>query len=279
MWTIRCLYELDSWQDASFITLTYDNEHLPSDFSLHPEHLQQFWKSLRQRLDRPIKYYACGEYGDKKALPYKHGRPHYHAIVYGLDSYNKEDRQAVQDVWHRSDTWMISEMPDGTTDKGKGMLPVCREDIAYTCGYVQKKLNGDLATDIYGDKVRPFSRCSRGIGLEFAQKNSERLKKNGFTYLNGQKIAVPRYFRDKLEIEQREMIKTTNLDPEVCEQNANYLWTLFERDQKAKGIWYPDNATMTMTRFERWLNDFEFSLARRVEKDYQRRKNLTSRYL
>lgn len=278
MWTIRCLYELDNWDSASFITLTYDNEHLPEDFSLHPEHLTQFWKNVRQAIPgRKIKYYACGEYGEKvdSLRPWiKHGRPHMHAIVYGLDSYNDDDRDLVYRCWSKCEQFMFDK-----NRKQNGMLPVCREDIAYTCGYVQKKLNGELGSEIYGDRKAPFSRVSHGIGLDFALKNQERLINNGFTYLNGKKIAVPRYFREKLGMSQREYLNNNNLELETVEHNAAYLWNLFETDQRKKGIWNPDNLTMTSYRFERWLSDFEFSLAKRVERDYLQKKHLTSRYI
>lgn len=71
-WTFRLLLEQKNWDKASFITLTYDDDHLPSDASLHPEDLTLFWKRLRKNLDgRKIKYFACGEYGDATQ------RPHY----------------------------------------------------------------------------------------------------------------------------------------------------------------------------------------------------------
>lgn len=70
-WSFRLNCEAYYWKDACFLTLTYDNEHLPSDNSLHKEDLQKFFKRLRKDIDYPIKYYACGEYGDR----FK--RPHY----------------------------------------------------------------------------------------------------------------------------------------------------------------------------------------------------------
>ena len=75
-WTVRLLHESEFWEDTIFVTLTYDDEHLPSDRSLVPRDLTLFFKRLRKDLgDRKIKYYACGEYGDT------FGRPHYHAII------------------------------------------------------------------------------------------------------------------------------------------------------------------------------------------------------
>jgi len=80
-WAVRITHEAQQWEENSFLTLTYADEHLPLHNSLNYEHLQKFWDLLRSRnrragKDSP-KYYAVGEYGDKSQ------RPHYHACVFG----------------------------------------------------------------------------------------------------------------------------------------------------------------------------------------------------
>ena len=80
MWSIRIMHELKDWQCASFVTLTYDDKHLPKDNSLDKRDLQLFFKRLRENLKgHKIKYFACGEYGEQ------YGRPHYHIIIFGID--------------------------------------------------------------------------------------------------------------------------------------------------------------------------------------------------
>lgn len=86
-WVNRMRYELMSCDIASFLTLTYDDAHKP--LHLLKEDLQRFFKRLRQaRRDYGVKsdfrYFACGEYGNK------HLRPHYHAIIFGLDFLSSE---------------------------------------------------------------------------------------------------------------------------------------------------------------------------------------------
>lgn len=274
-WTIRCLYELSEWDSASFITLTYDEEHLPDDYGLHPEHLRDFWKRLRFNMQqeylekKKIKYYACGEYGDK------FGRPHYHAIVYGLDSYSDKDRKILTDSWSLCDPYMFDK-----NKKQNGMLPVCREDIAYVCGYVQKKLSGDLAKEKYGDRLPPFSRCSQGLGLDFAIKNQERLINNGFTYLNRQKIGIPKYFREKLGITQEELSKNMPQKSLInYEKESKALFKAFEEEMKRKNTWYPDNLKMMSIRFENWVDNFNFSLSKMIERDYMQKKSIKTRYI
>lgn len=273
-WTIRCLYELSQWKAASFITLTYDDMHLPKDYGLHPEDLRDFWKRLRFNIQneyqekKKIKYFACGEYGDS------FGRPHYHAIVYGLDSYSELDRKILTQSWSLCDPYMFDK-----NRKHNGMLEVCREDIAYVCGYVQKKLSGSLAEEKYQGRQAPFSRCSQGLGLDFALANEERLKDNGFTYLGKQKIAIPRYLREKLDISQKELINS-DLALKLDEKHLKAVSEQFEKDMKARGTWYPENLTMMSIRFERWYDDCQFALSRQIERDYLQRKKITSqRYI
>ena len=76
----------------TFITLTYDNEHLPKDESIDKDELQRFFKRLRKNYPpKTIKYFACGEYGDKKK------RAHYHAIIFGVGN-NHEDKNYTRNL-------------------------------------------------------------------------------------------------------------------------------------------------------------------------------------
>ena len=51
-----------------FVTLTYDDKHLPFDFKLKKSDVSLFIKKLRHYFERKdksvkIKYFVCGEYG------------------------------------------------------------------------------------------------------------------------------------------------------------------------------------------------------------------------
>ena len=118
-WKLRLLYELSNWDKAMFLTLTYSDEHLPDDLSIHKKELSSFFKRLRSELDYDgkgkIKFYACGEYGEKGGLV-KAGqhagkfikRPHYHAIVFGLSPYSEEDKDYIINAWqHRCEDWQF----------------------------------------------------------------------------------------------------------------------------------------------------------------------------
>lgn len=74
-WATRCCLELEGTDGPSwFVTLTMDDEHLgPLDKAF----IQRFLKRLRHRFG-PFRYLLSAEYGEKT------GRPHYHAIFFGL---------------------------------------------------------------------------------------------------------------------------------------------------------------------------------------------------
>ena len=92
-WASRIIHEMVYYEDTMFLTLTYNDDNLPSDVGLHKDDLQRFFKRLRKALDtKKIRYFACGEYGDTTS------RPHYHAIIFGL-GLNEIDKKYVNDAW------------------------------------------------------------------------------------------------------------------------------------------------------------------------------------
>ena len=83
-WAIRCMHEASLYEDNCFITLTYDQDHLPHDRSLNKSHFQKFMKRLRKRFGGGIRFYHCGEYGERTR------RPHYHACIFNFDFSDKK---------------------------------------------------------------------------------------------------------------------------------------------------------------------------------------------
>ena len=179
-WAVRLLHESEFWDEFCFVTLTYDDEHLPSNGSLVPRDLTLFFKRLRKDLGEwKIKYFACGEYGDR------FGRPHYHAIIFGLGTY---DVDLICDNWSK-----------GYVKVGTLTYKSCR----YVAGYVQKKLYGEAAK-FYEDNglVPPFSRCSKGIGAAYVEKYWNKLYSMAHVTVNGVPMALPRYYTKKLDFDK-----------------------------------------------------------------------------
>ena len=67
-WATRCMLEA-SESESYFVTLTFDESHLPEDGSIRKIHLQKFMKDLRNHWKRKynedgIRFYGVGEYGN-----------------------------------------------------------------------------------------------------------------------------------------------------------------------------------------------------------------------
>lgn len=188
-WTHRMYWEADYFSDVSFITLTYADEFLPIDGSLDKRELQLFFKRLRKSLvGRKLKYFACGEYGER------YGRPHYHAVVFGLAV---AEAQVVLESW------------------GKGQVEVTAFKLArarYVAGYLLKEVDSRVDLNF---KVPPFALMSKRIGKRFAMANAVRILTDGKLTVNGQPVALPRYFRKLLDVDlatnpaMREMLEET----------------------------------------------------------------------
>lgn len=76
-WAFRCIFEASQYVENYFVTLTYDDAHLPADRSRHVYDLQLFFKRLR-RAGMDFRYFACGELGETT------GRRHCHVLFFGL---------------------------------------------------------------------------------------------------------------------------------------------------------------------------------------------------
>jgi hypothetical protein len=115
--------------NGCFVTLTYDDDHLPADGSLHVEHFQKFCKRLRNHLG-PFRFLHCGEYGEQN------GRPHYHALLFGLDFH--EDREVFTQKGDQI-TWLSTTLSSIWSFGFTTLSPLTFATASYTAGYVVKK--------------------------------------------------------------------------------------------------------------------------------------------
>lgn len=182
-WALRLLHESEFWYEKSFITLTYDDDHIPENNSLKKEHLQLFLKRLRKNLgNRRIKYYACGEYGEQTQ------RPHYHLILFGV-GVNKDDITTVMRSWKYAD-WRVPSIR-------KNSFGLCEADsIRYVCQYIDKKFTGEQGKEEYEEKHREpvFKIQSNGIGRNYISKYKEKIIDDGFIRIDGHRRSLPRYY-------------------------------------------------------------------------------------
>lgn len=175
-WANRMCVELDDNPRAIFLTLTYNNDHLPRTESgvptLDKRDLQLFWKRLRKSFPCVrIRYYVAGEYGPKTL------RPHYHAIVYGLALSDFPDLYCRG---HNLLNQLYYSSPRLADIWGNGyilMSEVSYKTCAYVARYVLKKHYGtDMS--VLGDAIQEFSLCSRRPGIGMLHANDYVLSGN-----------------------------------------------------------------------------------------------------
>ncbi len=204
-WAVRMMLERMYHPRSYFITLTYDEDNLPTVPYPDPDtgeikdmptlvktDIQKFLKRLRKHFDFPMRYYLCGEYGSKSA------RPHYHLILFMDGDFPLGDLVYLQH--EREYNYYVS----GTLQKlwpfGHNIVGECTfQSCAYVSRYVTKKRNKDNA-DVYEQYgIEPeFVTMSRrpGIASQFCDDHIE-----GHVYLpDGNVAPIPRYFDSRLEL-------------------------------------------------------------------------------
>jgi hypothetical protein len=236
-WAIRLMHEEQMHEESCFITLTMNDEYLMSrdnPYSLDKREFQRFMKRLRKRYGNQIRYFHCGEYGEKN------NRPHYHAIIFGMDFKDKE-LFTVRDEIRLYTSEILSELwPHGFSTIGD----VTFESCAYVARYVLKKQKGKNAEDHYirwdpstgeGTPIEPeYATMSRkpGIGKSWFDKYRSDVYPHDYVVIKKHKIRPPRFYDDKLEevdkdaYEQLKQKRQEEL-PEVIDQydeNMDRLW-------------------------------------------------------
>lgn len=205
-WAFRILQEKKRSTSAHFVTLTYDDQHVPINpetmtITLDKEAIPKYMKRLRKlhekvyklkpSLRMKLKYYAVGEYGED------YERPHYHIILFN----------AIKELIPLS--WAIDNKMIGLVDIGK--KGVTAGGARYLCQYMLTGLNDNNQL-----RQKPFSLMSKNLGDNYITKAIKQwhLEKTGkavvtkegimktrdryYAIQDGYKIALPRYYRDKI---------------------------------------------------------------------------------
>jgi hypothetical protein len=223
-WATRCMLESKEHKQNYFITLTYDEEHLPKGQAietttgeiyevgtLNDKDMQEFWKRLRITWKRKynienIRYYYCGEYGET------YGRPHYHAICFGLPIYDlKTDHKSKKGNMN-----YISKEIEKIWGKGRVAIgTVTWDSCAYTARYIMKKQTGKGNEEYYKILgVKPeFVRMSRrpGIGKNYYENNKDSIYDIDGIYISTkkgvQKIKPSKYYDKLYDIDNHERLE------------------------------------------------------------------------
>lgn len=234
-WAIRCMHEASLHDENCFLTLTYDDDHLPKGGSLFFEDFQKFMKRLRKHFVKKcpagltkeerdlyfkhnrIRYYHCGEYGDRTR------RPHYHCLLFGLDPLDKY-------LWSRTEfsKLYVSHTINRIWGKGNVIIGDCNfHTAAYTARYIMKKVNGKLADDHYktfnpdtGEIVQlkpEYTTMSRspGIGSDWIKARHKYVYDDDFVIVNGKKCKPPKFYDSVYELIDSDNMELTRIYREL----------------------------------------------------------------
>lgn len=253
-WAMRCLHESELHEENCYLTLTFDDEHLPEGGSVNVRDLQLFFKKLRKRYaSARIRYFACGEYGEGLR------RPHYHALLFGFDFPDRVfGRMSGQFRLYTSE--ILSEL------WGNGMCwvgDVTFESAAYVARYVLKKQTGKGASVHYERPVDTesgeitslvpefivMSRGGRGpgglggIGSRWFKKFRKEVYSSDedFVVMRGIKMRPPKFYDALLEAVDPGLFQDVKIrrvrsadDPKIRANNTDGRLSVREEVQRSK---------------------------------------------
>lgn len=229
-WSARLWLEWKTCSAAScFLTLTYDDDHLPPDRSLHVEDYQLFLKRLRKKLDPlKVRYYCAGEYGSQLE------RPHFHLLIFGTDF--GSDKLPLANVFNRlHPEYYISSIVAQCWDKGYHTIaPLSDACICYVAKYVIKKATGPQSDTWYSGRRPEFGIGSKGIARDWYLSCSEDLwSKDFFRWGDRFKKCRPvRYFEKILE--KNDFDRLTSIKEERIFRHLHDRKEVFDRDERLR---------------------------------------------
>lgn len=173
-WAVRLYSELKTTNESCFITLTYSDDNNPG--VLRKEDLQKFIKRLRK--DYQVKYFACGEYGDKTL------RPHFHVILFGVNFSN--DKKIISKS-KKGFPISISDTLGKYWKLGNHTIQECTlASMIYTSLYAQKDKK------ILPDNFTPeFNLFSKSLGMDNLIANLDTYLKTDEVWIDGCAYKIP----------------------------------------------------------------------------------------
>lgn len=189
-WAVRCVLEASCYEENCFVTLTYNDDNLPVDGHVHRKHLQDFLKRLRKKHE--VRYFGCGEYGDKGK------RPHYHLILFG---------------------WFPSDWKHGSSKELEKLWPFGYNSVDdcnfRTCDYVARYTTKKLFKK--DDDSFICMSTNPGIGKRWLDDNFHIFKYDRIhgPFGSGNVSNIPRYFEKIFELKDPDslaLLKANRID-------------------------------------------------------------------
>ena len=140
LWSNRIMLESMCHENNAFVTLTYNNDNLPLNGSLVPEHIELWQKNLRYHANLKLRFFSVGEYGDQTQ------RPHYHAAIFGFKGCSSLNPKC---------SCTFCETLRASWDKGHVLNGTLTPDSAsYISGYVTKKMTDRNPQEKYENFIK-----------------------------------------------------------------------------------------------------------------------------
>ena len=214
-WADRMMMQLETSKKGLFLTLTYDQDHVPVAFdendnpiglTLNKKDFQDFLKRLRRNFDGKdghpgpyeIKHYTAGEYGSNTL------RPHGHSIIFGIGLEEIKDRVSMGcNNLHQE--FFKSDFLDSVWSYGHVLF----SDVSYsTCAYVARYVTKKALADVTMAKLgveEEFSMMSRrpGIGKQYLEEHPDCFDYVNIKLKDGRSAAIPKYFVNQLDTDKR----------------------------------------------------------------------------
>nr|CAI9751296.1 replication initiation protein [Microvirus sp.] len=177
-------------KSSYFVTLTYADEYVPIHYYSDPEtglalpsmslqkrDYQLFMKRLRKKFGDGIRFYASGEYGSESF------RPHYHAIIFGLE---------LNDLTYADEYVPIHYYSDPETGLALPSMSLQKRDYQLFMKRLRKKFGDGIrfyASGEYGsESFRPHYHAII-FGLELNDLRFYKNSPQGFKYFNSSSLS------------------------------------------------------------------------------------------
>lgn len=193
-WLTRLVIHNDDNPFSYFVTLTYSDDQLYYNVnnvpSVNKKHVQDFLKRFRKSIGiSGITYFIGSEYSPA-------GRPHYHALLFGLPN----DIEYVYDE-------IVKSWQHGFINIGQ----VTPASINYVCHYfVARNLVHPDSSDVN------FNLISNGISRQFRDSGKlsylERQNAKKVVYHFGEQLRFPRYFNNAISDDSRQRFNKLSQD-------------------------------------------------------------------
>lgn len=219
-WTKRLLDEQIYSTSSYFVTLTYDDEHLPRNDSgdgiVCKRDIQLFLKRLRKRDgNNNIRYFICSEYGPQTF------RPHYHCCIFNvgdfiikpIDFYDNLPHTKINEFGETVyiNTELTKIWGNGSTEVSE----LIRERASYCAKYtitrkhIPEYLEPNFSLISKGHTYKD-GRKTGGIGYQHIDNIRSKVRYYGLHSLltdTGNFVALPKYYKQKIytqnELEQQ----------------------------------------------------------------------------